>query len=288
MTYPYQMQFGKYRPVCLIYAVIVIFCSACATVPSSSSRLSSNFPAKMAIAAFGQGQSSLETGNAKLDPKMKLQCMLESSDSEEVNGNELLSEINLLDEQTSFTEDQTLEAVRLIKTGQFFADIYSAVQVSSRLFPGIRERVRVRLINPRRLTCAPSALSTNPAVSVDPFSEILACIYQNPVAGEVAETASILLQNDSIRLATIVYARANGINLNETDLDALRDNALNAENPDLDALAMQGIDRLKAQYGVDEIEQLTQHIRDKRNLCEVDQSDELSATSGDAHTNIDL
>jgi len=241
----------------------------------------------MAVAAFGQRQPSLETENMKLDPKKKLQCMLERSDSEELDSNELLSEINLLDERTPFTADQAIEAVRLIRTGQFFADIHSAVHVSAKLFPGIRERVRVRVINPRRLTCAPSTLNDNPGISLDPFSEILSCVYQNPVAGEVAETASILLQNDSVRLATIVYARANGINLNESDLDALRDNALNAENPDLDALAMHGIDRLKEEYGLDEIEQLTKHIRDKHASCEMDQSGELSISAGDANTNLD-
>ncbi len=247
--------------------MIVLLCSGCASLPSDRNEIRSNFPAKMAIAAYGQRQS-LANEDHNLTPVTDLRCLLDNNNLPEVDTNRLLSEIDRLDDWGPFTPEQAVEAVRLIKTGQFFADIRSTVRVSAEFFPGIRERIRTRLAGPRRLACLSPAHSTNASVTPDSFSDLLACIYQNPLAGEIADTANILLQNDSIRLAIIVYARANGINLTNQDLDVLRDHALNTENPDLNLLAQHGINRLKEQYGIDEIDQLIENIREKRNLCE--------------------
>lgn len=252
--------------------LIILLCSGCASIPSDSGEMRENFPAKMAVAAFGQRHAPESIENLQLTPVTDLRCLIDASDIQQIDTNQLLAKIDQLDDRGPFTPEQAIEAARLIKTGQFFADIRSTVQVSAEFFPGIRERVRerirVRMSNPRRPSCLPSEQSIDSGVSSKPFSALLACVYQNPLAGEVAQTANILLQNDSIRLATIVYARANGINLTNQDLDALRDHLLNTENPDLTALTQHGISRLKEQFGIDQVDQLIANIQEKRNLCE--------------------
>ena len=99
------------------------------------------------------------------------------------------------------------------------------------------------------------------------FGNALDCIYESPTGKELGETAKILLENESVRLAIIAYARANGINLNESDLDTFRETALNTKDPDLEPLVEVGIVRLKEEYGVDRIETLVNEMENNQFGC---------------------
>jgi hypothetical protein len=66
---------------------------------------------------------------------------------------------------------------------------------------------------------------------------------------EVAETLRALIgpENRTIRLAILIYARTQGVDIDEEDLDALYQ-AIDPANPDLSPLLNRGLDRLTTQY----------------------------------------
>jgi len=68
--------------------------------------------------------------------------------------------------------------------------------------------------------------------------------------GVLVETIRALIgpENQTLRLAVLVYARTQGIDLDEKDLDALF-RALDPDNPDLGALLDRGLERVTAAYG---------------------------------------
>ena len=63
-------------------------------------------------------------------------------------------------------------------------------------------------------------------------------IYELPEIGSILDTANALFddENESLRLALIIYARANGIELNDEDIEKVRETLLDKENPDLGGL----------------------------------------------------
>jgi hypothetical protein len=68
--------------------------------------------------------------------------------------------------------------------------------------------------------------------------------------GVLVETIRALVgpENQTLRLAVLVYARTQGIDLDEKDLDALF-RALDPANPDLGVLLDRGLERVTAAYG---------------------------------------
>jgi hypothetical protein len=68
--------------------------------------------------------------------------------------------------------------------------------------------------------------------------------------GVLVETIGALIgpENQTLRLAVLVYARTQGIDLDEKDLDALF-RALDPGNPDLGILLDRGLERVTAVYG---------------------------------------
>jgi hypothetical protein len=63
-----------------------------------------------------------------------------------------------------------------------------------------------------------------------------------------AARSAIAPENETLRLALIVYARSQGFDLDEGDLNALRD-ALATTDPDLGSLAARGLERVRDRFG---------------------------------------
>lgn len=55
-------------------------------------------------------------------------------------------------------------------------------------------------------------------------------------------------ENETARLALILYARANGVPITQQHLDVLRDSILNVENPDLAPILEAGVGFLRERY----------------------------------------
>jgi hypothetical protein len=77
----------------------------------------------------------------------------------------------------------------------------------------------------------------------------LGVVLNRAATKEVAETLRALIgpENRTVRLAILIYARTQGVDIDEEDLDALYQ-AIDPANPDLSPLLNRGLDRLTTQY----------------------------------------
>lgn len=76
----------------------------------------------------------------------------------------------------------------------------------------------------------------NPAI----LNNTLKTIYSAPEVGNTINVISALLapENESLRIALLVYARLNNINLEQQDIDTVRDTILNRNEPNLGSLLL--------------------------------------------------
>ena len=70
------------------------------------------------------------------------------------------------------------------------------------------------------------------------LNNTLKTVFQIAIIGEVIETTNDLFaeENESLRIALLIYARLNKINLEEKDIDVVRETILTKDNPQLGAL----------------------------------------------------
>ncbi len=90
----------------------------------------------------------------------------------------------------------------------------------------------------------------------------MAALYRFATPASVAKTVAELIspENESVRLALIIYARANGIPLDEQDLDTLRDHFLNTENPDLGPVLASALTHFVNQNGKNRLSQVLSQL----------------------------
>jgi hypothetical protein len=76
------------------------------------------------------------------------------------------------------------------------------------------------------------------------LNETLRQIYQNREIGNAIDTANVLFHpdNQSLRLALVIYARLNGVDLEDRDIDEVRETVLNRSSPDLGRLLAYAFD----------------------------------------------
>lgn len=84
-----------------------------------------------------------------------------------------------------------------------------------------------------------------------PLTNTLRWLYGNAAATAVAETVRRIIarDNETARLAILIYARAHGIPLTPEGLDALHDGPLNPQDPDLGPALAAGVQALTVQRG---------------------------------------
>ena len=83
------------------------------------------------------------------------------------------------------------------------------------------------------------------------MTHTLRWLYGAASVKSVADMMATLLapENESFRLALVLYARANGIPLEPEHLDALRTSVFDTEAPDLGPLLVVGVTELRERYG---------------------------------------
>jgi len=172
-------------------------------------------------------------------------------------------------ESSPVRPDDAKQAIALISTGAVFGDVSYSIAVIIALlakperFSALEENLKglieglVKLpslvasdLDPRAIANrfflqVQRVQSGQPIQNPEILNSTLAGIYALPEVGGVIDTANALLDEDnkSLRLALVVYARLNGINLEQQDIDKVRSTILNRENPDLGALLMYLADR---------------------------------------------
>jgi hypothetical protein len=169
------------------------------------------------------------------------------------------------------TIDEAREILQLLRSGAVTSDVASSLQMVLRLIPEL----------PRGLFADVLALPDLPSDLVDAIrndvkdtsamgpdglmslltrlrdgqvdrirlQRTLRVLLNRATTKSVVETLRSLIapENRTVRLTILIYARMHGVDLKESDLDALY-RALDTENPDLGVLLAQGFDRLLGQY----------------------------------------
>ncbi|HSE05521.1 MAG TPA: hypothetical protein VLK35_15335 [Methylomirabilota bacterium] len=169
------------------------------------------------------------------------------------------------------TPEEAAQLLELLRSGEFFSDAAgttSAVLQLTRQLP--RALVRDVPRTPSRLDELGEALARDGADAFGHISEIAAdlldgeldrppspltntlrWLYGNAAATAVAETVRRIIarDNETARLAILIYARAHGIPLTPEGLDALHDGPLDSRDPDLGPALAAGVEALMAQRG---------------------------------------
>ncbi|MGH7366122.1 MAG: hypothetical protein ACREKQ_13395 [Candidatus Rokuibacteriota bacterium] len=169
------------------------------------------------------------------------------------------------------TPEEAAKVIELLRGGEFFSDAAgttSAVVQLTHQMP--RALVRDIPRTPSRLEDLGEALVRDGAAAAGHMSEIAAdlldgrldhppspltntlrWLYGNAAAAAVAETVRRIIarDNETARLAILIYARAHGIPLTREGLDALHDGPLDSRDPDLGSALAAGVQALTAQRG---------------------------------------
>lgn len=215
-----------------------------------------NFPALMMFLAKGTG--------AKSHGKNKLSSF-NISDSKAVHA--ALKKIPLPAKLKPAEAQQVLD---LLLTGQFIGDVAEATAAVLHLIPDlpiavVRDirslpRLPIRLVIaikrdlftvPQRIRLVTKDLLDNGKLDRQTviLNNTVKVIFQQAAPFQVAQSIHTLLGNDTVRLAIIVYARSEGIEVSQKELNAVQD-ALDPNDPDLGALVVPAFDRFGKDFGV--------------------------------------
>lgn len=169
------------------------------------------------------------------------------------------------------TPDEAAKVLDLLRSGEFFSDAAGTTSAVVRLtqqLPGALVRDIPR--TPGRLDELGEALVRDGADALghigqlaadlldghldrprSPLTNTLRWLYGNAAARAVAETVRRIIarDNETARLAILIYARAHGIPLTAEGLDALHDGPLDPQDPDLGPALAAGVQVLTAQRG---------------------------------------
>ncbi|UCE64546.1 MAG: hypothetical protein JSU59_05250 [Nitrospirota bacterium] len=216
-----------------------------------------NFPGLMTVLAVGASQTP--TSNTK-QPRFDL----------------TEAGINKAVDQLGLSPQEAQEAMRIVSSGQFVGDFVDATAVilhfvpnlSSSVFQQLRSfpRLSNRLMaalrrdlqgSPELVELVAGDIRDNGKIDrpVPIMTNTVRVIFREPTANQIAQTANVLLGNDSVRLAIIIYARSQGISISQEELTLVRE-ALDPNDPDLGLLLPPAYDRLVSDFGKPQAMQL--------------------------------
>jgi len=170
----------------------------------------------------------------------------------------------------SFTGEQVVRVADLLATGEFYRDIASAtaatLATTHELPLAIAEDIRWSPRAIRLLLALSRDLRGTPASAWAVFSQLrggklehspalltntLRILYATATLAAIAEMIRTLLakDNETFRLAVILYARSAGIPIEDADLDVLRESVFNTDDPNLGPTLDRAIERLEENLG---------------------------------------
>ncbi|MCX7067878.1 MAG: hypothetical protein NTW85_09330 [Methylococcales bacterium] len=160
-------------------------------------------------------------------------------------------------EKSPLTPDETKAVIELIRTGELFQDLVFT-------FTRVYKLSLNELGDVRKLPSAITDIVKLPAVVVSDlihvgefvqnldgfiksinsgkspknsgiFNNTLKTLFHIAILGDAVNTANDLFseENQSLRIALLVYARLHNVNLEEADIDEVRNSLLNTDNPQL-------------------------------------------------------
>jgi hypothetical protein len=170
----------------------------------------------------------------------------------------------------SFTGEQVKHVADLLATGEFYRDIASttaATLATAHELPlAIAEDIRWSPRAIRLLLALSRDLRDTPASAWAVFAQLrggklqrtpallthtLGILYATATLAAIAEMIRTLLakDNETFRLAVVLYARSAGIPIEDADLDVLRESVFNTDDPDLGPALDRAIERLEENLG---------------------------------------
>jgi hypothetical protein len=164
--------------------------------------------------------------------------------------------------ETGLTCNEIKQAAELLKSGQFRSDIRGLVFLAISTVPTIaltlpqtgeaihNEIMDLKSKQPEILhRCKNAIFNGKSCIDLNVFERA----YDDPSTKLTRDTLVVLLKNKSFRLALIVYAHSNGVDINNADLDFVQ-HQLEQTDIDIQALIDEGEKRLKEKYNVKEAE----------------------------------
>jgi hypothetical protein len=172
----------------------------------------------------------------------------------------------------SFTGEQVERVADLLATGEFYRDIASttaATLATAHELPlAIAEDIRWSPRAIRLLLALSRDLRGTPASAWSVFVQLrdgkleqppalltdtLRTLYATASIAAISEMIRTLLakDNETFRLAIVLYARSAGIPIEDADLDVLRESVFNTDDPNLGPTLDRAIERLEEDLGRD-------------------------------------
>jgi hypothetical protein len=170
----------------------------------------------------------------------------------------------------SFTGEQVERVADLLATGEFYRDIASttaATLATAHELPlAIAEDIRWSPRAIRLLLALSRDLRGTPASAWSVFVQLrdgkleqppalltdtLRTLYATASIAAISEMIRTLLakDNETFRLAIVLYARSAGIPIEDADLDVLRESVFNTDDPNLGPALDRAIERLEEDFG---------------------------------------
>ena len=251
--------FSKHYPLLiLVLTPILISCSS--WLPKSDDPLSNkvNFSERIALATLGKKmKSGISSENNK--PSIEPSCVFGDSSSDSMDIKKFRATLgdNLkesADKSVPLTEEQMIKAIDLLRTGRVKDDVNNTTIELLKEIGGF----------PIHL------LTSAPKIFRDP-SDFLG----SPGTSMAGETAKILIRpdkpgkpsNTTFRLAILAYARMNGVNIEEKNLDDLYNYLDTGNEADFNKFSEDGLNTMKDQYGLSDMEQAAQKIHSIGQAC---------------------
>ena len=194
--------------------------------------------------------------------------------------------INRAAGQSGIGPEDAQQAIELIETGQFYRDIGSSVSVVGSVLPKLAnqliqepqsisgrfenlfEEIRSDLRNDSDSQCLEDLNTGGSCEEPEVLRQIFEKLYQDPTLIIIRETTNELLNNKSIRLAIIVYAQVNGINIDNEDL-AVAQQLLTGKDPDLENSSKIAIDRFVEKHGLVDAKHRLKTMGNSQNCGEI-------------------
>lgn len=246
----------------ILWLSTLLLVTGCASIPESPI-----MPVASQLVLMAEGNNkAVDTTPSKYPISPNIAC--NKVDSNKLDINDILSKIKNegIEQKTGLTSDEIKDAAKLLYSGQFRSDIREIVLLAISIIPELANTlpqsgvVIHRRINelksktqPENISKCIDAISVQQHCSdINTLHDLLNELYHDPNSELVKATLVTLLENDSFRLALILYAHSNGIDINNADLDFVQ---TQLRKPDIDIVALreEGEKRLKEKYKINEV-----------------------------------
>lgn len=225
-------------------------CSSLDTKQNDTISSKINFSEKIILAALNSKMKS-GTSSQTDSPDIQPSCVFEGTNHDSMDLSLDKFKIKLREganKSMPLTEEQMKESFTLLKTGQVKSDIKDTMFKLFREIPNFPYQT----------------LTGIPNIFRDPFD-----FLKLPGVNTAGKTAKIFIrpENRTFRLAILAYARMNGVNIEEKNIDDLYNFLEKGRESDFDALIEGGLHTMKDQYGLTDIEEAAQKLHTVSQTC---------------------